>query len=424
MNMNCLLKNVKIIEPGHKLHHKVRDIWIKDGLIFKIATSIDTPRNVKIFNQPDSCISPGWVDVGCYTGEPGFEERETLLNINEAASSGGYTAICCMPNTKPALHSKSEIHFIQSRSKDLNIDIHPIGAISKNTQSLEMAEILQMHEAGAVAFSDGGSGIQKTGLLLRSLEYIKNIPESIILNSSYEQELGGSGQMHEGESSTYLGLKGIPSLAEITAVLRDLEILKYSESRLMIHKISTSEAVNLLRSAKKKQSGLFSSVSIFNLVFEDSDLISFSQNLKLMPPIRSRKDRLDLIKGLQDSTIDIIVSDHSPMNPEKKDLEFQAAAFGAISLETSFALSQTFISDEINPDLWVEKASINPRKIFNLTDASIKVGNIANITWFNPTKSWNYSLENIKSVSKNSPCISKTLRGKVLGTFYKKIYIN
>lgn len=424
MNMNCLLKKVKIIEPGHKLHGKVRDLWIKDGLIFKIGSSIETPRNVKVFDHPGSYISPGWVDVGSYTGEPGFEERETLVNINEAASSGGYTAICCMPNTKPALHSKSEIHFIQSRSKELNIDIHPIGAISKNTQSLEMAEILQMHEAGAVAFSDGNMGIQKSGLLLRSLEYIKNIPESMIINSSFDQELGTLGQMHEGESSTFLGLKGIPSLAEITAVNRDLEILKYSESRLMIHKISTTEAVNLIKVAKKKLSGLFSSVSIFNLVYEDTDLLSFSQNLKLMPPIRSKKDRLDLIKGLQENAIDIIVSDHTPMNPEKKDLEFQAAAFGAISLETAFSLTQTFIPSEISVDLWVEKVSLNPRKIFKLNDASLTEGNMANITWFHPTESWKYSVENIKSVSKNSPCISTNLQGKVLGTFYKKIYIN
>ena len=192
----------------------------------------------------------------------------------------------------------------------------------------------------------------------------------------------------------------------------------------MIHKISTTEAVNLIKVAKKKLSGLFSSVSIFNLVYEDTDLLSFSQNLKLMPPIRSKKDRLDLIKGLQENAIDIIVSDHTPMNPEKKDLEFQAAAFGAISLETAFSLTQTFIPSEISVDLWVEKVSLNPRKIFKLNDASLTEGKIANITWFHPTESWKYSVENIKSVSKNSPCISTNLQGKVLGTFYKKIYIN
>jgi dihydroorotase len=417
--MEAIFKRVKIIDPNSAHHNQVRDVWVKDGEILDIKADIKTTKKIPQLNSPKSCLSPGWIDVGCVSGEPGNEHRETLESLSLAAVSGGYTTVCCFPNTKPVVHSKSEVTFIKNKSAHLPVHILPIGAISKDCKSIEMAEMLQMREAGAVAFSDGMHSIQNSGLLIRALEYLKLVPDTILINSCNDYSISGQGQMHEGKTSTSLGLKGLPSLAETVNVQRDLSILKYAESKLLIHKISSADSLALIKSEKSNQKNVFASASIFNLIFEDNQMDSFDVNLKLDPPLRTSKDRKALIKGIADGLIDILCSDHRPWDAEKKDLEFQSSSFGAISLETAYAAFNTYLSKELNTEHWVKSASIHPANILQLPNHTIQSGNVCDLTWFNPELEWIYKAEDIKSISKNSPLIGKTLKGKVLGTWVK-----
>ncbi len=419
--MEIILKNLIIVDPGNSLNGKKRDLWVKDGKILKIGADLNAPKSVLTKDFSGNKVSPGWVDIGAYSGEPGYEDRETFRHLSAAAASGGFTTVLIMPATKPVIHSKSEVHYVLDSSKSLSIDIIPIGAVSKDLSSIEMAELYSMKEAGAIAFSDASHGIQKSGLLLRALEYLKYFPETLIIQQSFDQELISHGQIHEGDISTQMGLRGIPSMSEITGILRDLEIQKYSGSPILFHKLSSAESVSLIKNAKKKQDRIFASVSVFNLVFEDKDLSTFDSNLKLFPPLRSNTDRQALIKAVKEGVVDFLVSDHSPMNPEKKELEFQAAAFGAISLETAYSLINTHLGDEITDEIWVEKVAIAPRKIFKLPECSIKENSTADLTIFNPNSVWEYQLEDVKSLSRNSPLIGKKLKGRVAAIYKKGI---
>lgn len=417
--MEYLFQNVNIIDPLSPHHLKQRDVLLANGKISKIASKINPSSKIKILQSKNSYLSPGWVDVACYGGEPGFEEREVLTRLSDAALTGGYSRICYMPNTQPAIHSKSEVHFLLNRQKTLAIHLHPIGSISKNNEALEMAEILQMHKAGAIAFSDGNQGVKKSGLLRRALEYTKLLPSTLLIQHSYDSDLSPHSQVHESNETSTLGLRTSPSVAEFSAVQRDIAILEYTQGRMLINKISCSESVNLIRKYKKVLKELYSSVSIFNLIYKDSDLQNFSSNLKLLPPLRSSSDQASLWKGIFDNTIDLIISDHHPLNPELKDLEFQNAGFGAISLETAFALFNSCVSETQQLVHWVEKCSINPRRIFSLPMSTIVEGEEAELTWFDTSTQWTYSSDNIKSLSKNSPVLDQKLKGRVFGVYNK-----
>ncbi len=417
--MECLFRSVLIIDPRSPHHQKVRDIWIKSGKIHQISSKIQTPKNIIILESKNSIVSPGWVDIACYGGEPGFEERENLPKLANAALAGGYTRVAYMPNTNPCIHSKSEVHFIINKSKNLGLYIHPIGAVSKNNSAIEMAEILQMHEAGAVAFSDGNYGIQKSGFLRRILEYLRLLPETILIQHSFDEDLSPKSQIHESPETSTLGLRPNPSLAEYSAVQRDVSILEYTGSKMLLNKISTSKSIQIIRKNKKNNPGLFASVSVFNLAFTDKDMSDFNANLKLMPPLRSIQDQKALWKAVEDGTVDIIISDHTPINAELKDLEFQNAAFGAISLETSFALFNTYAMIDNSIEHWIQKVAVKPRNIISIPSAIISEGEVAEITWFDPNKIWKYSPEQIQSLSKNSPLINKNLKGKVLAVYNK-----
>ncbi|MDQ3140948.1 MAG: dihydroorotase [Bacteroidota bacterium] len=413
--MECLFKKVQIIDPNSSYNGKKCDVLVKNGIITEINSKGIQKAKGKELVCDGSMLSPGWVDIGAQCGEPGYEHRETLLSLASAAAKGGYTSIGIFPNTKPIIHSKSEVQFIASSAKNAAVAIFPIGAVSYNADGDVMAEFLQMWESGAIAFSDGYKSIQKSSLLNRSLEYIKLIPQAIIINSCVDEHLAKGGQAHESEWSTYLGLKGIPNIAETTMTKRDIEIVKYAQSRLMIHKISCAETVQILKKEKSNLNGLFASVSAFNLAFDDSVLKDFESNFKLNPPLRDQYDRKALIKGILDGTIDLIVSDHTPLEPEKKEVEFQNAAFGAINLETAFAMMMSLDNLDISPQVWVEKTAIRPREIFPIPKRTIEEGQQAELTWFHPKQPWIYESSESKSLSKNSPFFGKKFNGKVLG---------
>ncbi|HPI05358.1 MAG TPA: dihydroorotase [Saprospiraceae bacterium] len=411
--MNILLQKAHIVDGSRE--SKPQDILIRNGRIESISSHIEAEKNTKVWSSPHLCVSPGWFDVGVQTGDPGFEHREDLRTVAAAAAKGGFTAIAPFPNTQPAIHSKSEILYIRNTTAGLGVHFYPIGAVSLECAGKDLAELYDMHASGAVAFSDGKKSVQDAGLLLRAMQYTRAF-NGLILNEPHHKTIASGGQMHEGTMSTSLGLKGLPSLAEEIMVQRDLSLLEYSEGRLHIHLISTAKSVDMIRAAKKAGLQVTCSVAVANLFFTDAELRDFDSNWKLLPPLRAQSDADALIEGLADGTIDFIVSNHSPWDEEAKNLEFPYADFGMIGLETVFALCRTFGDKKLPLPLLVEKLSLAPRRIFGLPVPEIKEGEKAELTVFDPTESYTFSVENIGSKSRNTPFLGRKMQGKVLGT--------
>jgi dihydroorotase len=277
-----------------------------------------------------------------------------------------------------------------------------------------LAELFDMHAAGAIAFSDGKRSVQDAGLLLRAMQYAQAF-NGLIINVPHHKTIAAGGQMHEGVMSTSLGLKGLPAMAEELMVQRDLSLLEYSGGRLHIHLVSTARSVSMIRAAKQAGQAVTCSVAVANLCFSDEKLSTFDSNWKISPPLRSDSDAAALLEGLEDGTIDFICSNHTPWHEEAKNLEFTYADFGMTGLETSFALCRTFLDKKLNINQLVEKMSLAPRKILGLPIPPIAVGARAELTVFDPEKEWVLEEKNVRSKSRNTPFIGQTMRGKVLG---------
>lgn len=411
--MNILLQQARIIDGVSE--SQPQDILIRDGQIAAIADRIDVEKNMQVWSSPHLCVSPGWLDVGVQTGDPGFEHREDLKTAASAAVKGGFTAIAPFPNTQPPVHSKSEILYIKNNTADSKVHFYPIGAVSQECAGKDLAELFDMHAAGAVAFSDGKNSVQDAGLLLRAMQYVRAF-NGLIINEPHHKNIAAAGQMHEGATSTSLGLKGLPSLAEEIMVQRDLSLLEYAEARLHIHLVSTAGSVAMIRAAKKAGLQVTCSVAVANLFFTDAELHDFDSNWKVLPPLRAQSDADALIEGLIDGTIDFIVSNHNPWDEESKNLEFPYAEFGMTGLETVFALCRTYGEKKLPLLLLVEKLSLAPRRILGLPVPKIKIGAVAELTVFDPTESYTFSAEHTGSKSRNTPFFGRMLQGKVLGT--------
>lgn len=409
-----LIKNATIIDPAVKQNGKTRDILIENGIITEIKRDIPSKRGVKLIDAAGGYVSPGWIDIGVQTGDPGFEHRETLQTVTRAAAAGGFTGIACQPNTLPVVHSKSEVLYLQHRSKESLVDVLPIGAISYECKGKDMTEMYDMHDSGALAFSDGKYPIQDAGLMLRSLQYVKAF-DGLIINHPQEESISHDAHLHEGVVSTTLGMRGFPSIAEALMLKRDIDLLEYSDSRLHVTNISTKEGVELLKKAKERGLNITGSTPIMNLIFEDKDLLSFDTNLKVLPPLREKTDREALIKGLKTGVLDYVSANHIPLEEETKLLEFPYAKFGAIGLQTVFPLLNTHLSRKFSIEEMVNFLAINPRKILRLPIPKIAKKEVANLTVFHPDQTWTFEAANILSKSKNTSLIGTTFKGKVLG---------
>ncbi len=419
--MLLLLKNAHIFDG--KSESTPQDILIQDGRIAEIGTEIAVPKNAEVWKSSKLCVSPGWLDIGVQICDPGYEHREDLRSALSASAAGGFTAIACFANTSPALQSKSEILYVKNKAAALQspVEVYPIGAISQGCEGKDLAELMDMNSAGAVAFSDGNKSVQDAGLLLRAINYVQSF-NGLVFNEPYHKSIASGGQMHEGLMSTSLGLKGIPSLAEELMVQRDLSLLEYAGGRLHIHLVSTAKSVDMIRAAKKAGKQVTCSVAVANLCFSDEKLSDFDSNWKILPPLRSQQDTKALLKGLADGTIDFISSNHTPWDEEAKNLEFPYADFGMTGLETCFALCRTFLSKSLSVNDLVEKISCAPRRTLGLPIPVINVGEVADLTVFDPQAEWTYSAKNIRSKSKNSPFIDQKLTGKVIGVVNNGIY--
>ncbi len=416
--MDILLKQVKLIDQRSTFHKKKVDILIQKGIITKINKSIKAPAKTKIWAEKNTHVSIGWFDIGTQIGEPGFEQRETIESTAQAAIKGGYTGIACFPNTNPVLDQQSSVAFIINKAKTQPIDIHPIGAVSKSCDGKEIAEMVDMHHAGAIAFSDGDYPLHHSGILLRALEYAKSF-NGLIINKPANKEIQSNGLIHEGEISIQLGMSGIPSIAESLTVHRDCELCSYANGRLLIHSISAAESLKEIKAYKKKGLHIDASVSYLNLVYTDKQLTGFDANLKVLPPLRSESDRKALLKALENGDVHIITSNHQPLEPEIKEKEFFYSPFGAIGLQTAFSAINTICENEIELDTVIHALSIGPRSVLGLDMPDISVGSKANLALFDPKEKWIFTKDLNQSKSVNSPFINQEFVGKVQGIIHE-----
>jgi dihydroorotase len=416
--MDILLKQVKLIDKRSTFHKKKVDILIEKGIISKINKSIKAPAKTKIWAEKNTHVSIGWFDIGTQLGEPGFEQRETIESATRAAIKGGYTGIACFPNTNPVLDQQSSVSFIINKANTQPIDIYPIGAVSKSCDGKEIAEMVDMHHAGAIAFSDGDHPLHHSGILLRALEYSKSF-NGLIINKPANKEIQSNGLIHEGEISIQLGMSGIPSIAESLTVHRDCELCAYANGRLLIHSISAKESLKEIKSYKKKGLHIDASISYLNLVYTDKELTGFDANLKVLPPLRSESDRKALLKALSNGEVNVITSNHQPIEPELKEKEFFYSPFGAIGLQTSFSAVNTYCKNDIELETIINALSAGPRSVLGLDIPQISVGSVANLTLFDPKEKWVFSKDKNQSNSVNSPFINHEFVGKVQGIIHQ-----
>lgn len=417
---NILFKNVRLVHPVQGISAP-RDLLLQQGKIASASTPYDK-GNTHVADIPNAHVSIGWMDVGVCVAEPGYEHRETLETAARAARKGGFTAIAPLPDTLPAVHSKSEVAFVQYRTQGYGVRFFPLGAISQDCAGKDLAELYDMHHAGAVAFTDGMNGVQDAGLMLRALQYATAF-NGLIISHPYHKNVAGGGQMHEGIVSTALGLKGIPALAEHLMVQRDLSLLEYAgpAARLHFHLISSEKSVEMIRAAKAAGLPVTASVAIANLCMTDEALAMqeggspFDSHLKVMPPLRTRRDADALLAGVLDGTIDMICSNHTPWHEEAKNLEFTYAEFGMTGLETAFPLYQEFLSDRLPLTRWVDAVAFQPRRILGIPMPGMNVGDVAELTLFQPDATWEYTPDVMASLSRNTPFAGRMMKGKAEG---------
>ena len=406
--MNLLIKSATIIDPSSLFHQKVSDILIEKGHITKIASGIDA--DVETIDAKGKYVSPGFFDLNCNIGELGLETKEDLQTGTKAAMAGGFTGLALMPNTQLPVHSKAEIEYLLNRAKNNLVDVYPLGTISHKREGKDMAEMYDMFLSGAKAFTDGNRPVQDAGLMERALLYTQGF-DALILSYPEDTAIAGKAKVHEGEVSTLLGMKGIPSLAEELMIARDLYLAEYTGSKIHFSTISTQRSVELIKEAKRKGLKVTCDVAAHHLVLTDEALLGFDSQFKVKPPLRTQKDVEALLNSLKDGTIDAIVSQHTPHEVEFKDVEFEVAEYGMIALQTAFSI---VLSTGLDLSLIVQKMAVNPREILSIESAIIAEGSKANLTMFDVDAEWEYTRKNNQSKSYNSPFMAQNLKGKVL----------
>lgn len=411
--MELLIKEAVIHDKNSKWNGKRCDVFIKNGKIDTIADSIEKD-GIQTIHSGSLKLSPGWLDLRAFFGEPGFEYKEDLRSGAQAAANGGFTAVAIVPSTDPIIDNKGQIEYIKRASEKSPVSILPIGALSEKLEGKNFTEIYDMLQAGAVAFSDDKNGIQSSGLIIRSLQYAQPLNAVIMLNPCDEDILHG-GKMNEGVVSTQMGLKGMPSIAEEVMIERDIKLAQYCDYKVHFTGISTAESVEIIRQAKANGAQVTCDVALPNIIWNETILEDFDTNFKLSPPLRTETDRLALIAGLKDGTIDCIVSDHRPETIENKFCEFDYASFGMSTIETAFSLINDKLTQELDIDLVIEKLCFGSRQIINQDIPVIEEGNEANITLFDTDKLWNVDKKDLKSKSRNNPMIGEKLKGRVVG---------
>ncbi|WP_088341235.1 dihydroorotase [Robiginitalea sediminis] len=408
--MKLLLKSATLIDPGQVgLHGKKRDILIENGLISKIASRIEAPRGAKTITYPNLHVSCGWFDSSVSFGEPGYEERETIANGLRVAGASGFTGIVLNTNTRPVPDTSGDVVFLRESARGSATGLYPMGALSLGANGEDLAELFDMKGAGAVAFSDYKHPVQNPNLLKLALLYTQNF-DGLILSFPQDGDLAPNGQVHEGETSVRLGMRGIPPLAEELRVARDLRILEYTGGRLHIPTISTAQSIALIAAAKKSGLDVSCSVAVHNLLYTDQKVAGFDSVFKVLPPLRGQQEVKALRKALADGVIDMVTTDHSPKDIEEKRLEFDRAAFGTLGLESAFG-----ILNKIYDTAQCVEILCRGRKRFGIPQPQLAEGQRAELSLFNPDVAVTHGTSPLMSTAKNDMFLGEELKGKAYG---------
>lgn len=418
--MKLLIKQAQVIAPSSPLNGKKQDILIENGKITRIADSI-TGQADQVISEEGICVSPGWMDIFADFADPGQEYRETIETGARAAAAGGFTDVMLIPNTSPVTDTKAQADYLVQKGKQTPVNIHPIAAITRKTEGKDLAEMYDMHQAGAIAFGDGIHPVQSAGLLLKALQYVKTI-DGTVIQLPDDSSIGANGLMNEGIVSTRMGLPGKPIVAEELMVARDIKLARYTESRLHFTGISSPKSLEYIKRGKEGGIQISCSITPYQAFFCDEDLAGYNTHLKLNPPLRTRNDMMAIRQALLDGSVDCIASHHLPQHWDGKACEFEYARYGMISLETMFAVVTTI---GLDPQTFVQMQAVNARRLFGLPVPEIAEGADACLTIFAPAAAFTPDEKDIRSKSKNSPFTGMPLKGKVIGIVNKaQVHLN
>ena len=412
-----LFKGGHLVDPVQKID-EICDIFVSDDVVEAINPE-SIPDDAEIIDVSGKFIFPGLVDMHTHAREPGEEYKEDIESASRAAAAGGYTTIVTMPNTKPPIDTADRVAFVYERGMLASTWVYPMGAVSKNLAGEQLAELADMAQSGAVAFSDDGYPIANSELMRNALTYSAQLDIPILVHE-IDPELSAGGQINEGKVSSLTGIRGIPAAAETSMIARDIDLLELTGGKLHIQHISTSGSVELIRTAKSKGLHITCEVTPHHLVLTEDDVLEsgFDSNFKMMPPLRSADDVESLRQGLTDGTIDAIATDHAPHASHEKDNPFDLANFGIVGLETALSLVWTklVMTNVIDKSRLVELMSVNPAKILDISAGTLKPGSYADITVFDPDIEWTVNPKDFKSKSRNTPFVGWKLSGKVIMT--------
>ncbi len=417
-----LFRSLHILDPEGPHDGQTADIRITGDQITDIGSGLEADAGETVIELPGAYVTAGFTDIGAYLGDPGHEEREDITSLRAAAAAGGYTSVVALPNTEPVRQSVADVAYLLRQNGDNPVDLLPAAALSMGLQGKDMTGMLELHEAGAVLFTDGPKRRVSGSLLKRTLEYAR-VKGSRVMVSPYDEALVPEGQMHEGPTSTRLGLRGIPDMSETIPLKRALEILAYTESTLVVHLLSTAAGVAEVRRAKAAGLDVVATVSAHHLFFNVEELAGFDPNFKMLPPLREEADRLALIEGLKDGTIDCIVSNHVARHGEEKDLEFSYADFGALGLQTAFRQALAVLGDSLSPGEITRLFNQGPALLLGNTTQHLRTGARLPLTFFSTAGSTTFTAGDIKGKTTNSPLLGRELPGKMLGIMNNGHYL-
>jgi dihydroorotase len=407
--MEFLIRSAQIIDKSSSFHLQHKDLLISNGIIKTIADNIEYEG--QIIEADGLCVSIGWMDMRAHYQDPGNEHKEDLESGAAVSASGGFTDVLLLPNTSPVISSKNAVSYYHKWNKSSAVQLHPMAALTLGCEGKELTEMIDLYTAGAQAFSDGLRPVWHSDIMLKGLQYLQKF-NGLLINKAEDEMLSSFGHMNEGKVSTLMGLKGIPVLAETLMIQRDLNLLEYTGGRLHISLVSSGEGLELIRVAKKKGLNVTCDVGVNYLKFTDEDLQDYDTSLKVSPPYRTETDRMALLDGILDGTVDCLVSDHIPHDEESKKLEFDLADFGSSNQQTFFGV----VSEALGGSLFdsIELFTSKPRKLLQLRVPQIKEGESACLTLFNNDE-WTMNDHTNKSKSVASPLFGQTIKGKVLG---------
>lgn len=421
---NYLLQDVHLIDPNSKFHDQVVSILIEEGNISQISQArIEADAQTEVISAEGLHVSPGWVDSHVQLSDPGFEYKESLEALSKAALKGGFTTLLAYPNTSPVIDNAHMVDSLKQRTQTLEVNVQLAGSITHGAAGKELAEMYDMHKHGALAFTDGSHPLQHAGLVQRALLYTQSF-DGLLIQYPTDQNLTKGGQMHEGEVSSKLGMKGIPAIAESMGAVRDLHLQQYVGGRIHFHPITTSEALSSIQNAKVEQGAVSMGTNICYLVHQDEELWEYDTHFKLSPPLRTQQEIDALLEAIKEGKIKVLASGHHAQGIEEKKLQFEQAEAGTLGLQTAFSIAYQALVEagHISLTRLVELICHEPRKLLSLPAATIEEGGSAELSLFRPASEWVLAPKAIPSRAKNSPYLGKKLRGKVHGIIQKGVF--